>query len=128
MNQPISYDAEDLIRQMREASTRALDIAKLTVTDPKVMAGFHAQMNCLPARECFARVHLGLREAGHDDTFIGAVAGALAGAIIWEVLLNSADPERVWNVFCRNLNLSVSGKDRIGESTISIPGVTAGRA
>lgn len=127
--QPLfSYDADDYVRQMREAYARSLEVARATITDPKALAGFEAQATCLPARECFARVHIGLREAGHGDAFIAAVAGALAGSILQEGLMNSASPQDFWNVFCNNLRRAGSDEHYVAPSTIGITGQPAGRA
>lgn len=128
MEQPVSFDTEDYIRQMRGATERSLNLARATVTDPVVLAGIEAQYALSPALECFARVHIGLREAGRDQNFIAAVAGALAGMIMDSVLLNSPRREDARIVFVNNMARAVSGESRFGEGHLCIYGRPAGRA
>lgn len=123
-----SYDADEFVRQLRLGTERSLERARATITDPIVLAGIEAQAACLPAQECFARVHIGLREAGRNDHLIAAVAGCLAGQILLEGLTNSNSPGAFWNVFFEYLHKVVAGHGAIAPSIISVPGTPAGRA
>ncbi len=123
-----SWDADDFIRQLREVTSRALALARDTVDDKDALAGIEAQAALLPARECFARVHIGLREAGRDYDMIAAVAGALAGAILSEVRMNAPDPELATDVFVTNVERAVLGRHDLDPTVIAARAQPAGRA
>jgi hypothetical protein len=124
----VSFDAEDFIRQMRAAADHAIAAARASVTDPVQLAGFEAQHALWPAHENFARVYLGLREAGRNEYFVAAIAASLAASFLIDIRLNSTDPAGVTKVFIRNLCDAVSGKTALYATDISTDGVPMGRA
>lgn len=122
------FDADEFIRQMREANARAIETARATITDPDRLAGIEAQSALLPAKENWARVYIGLREAGRPDEMIAAVGGALAGSVLHDLILNSEDPKYVSAIFLRNIELAISRQNNIDECRIGVRGVPGGRA
>ncbi|MFN4172770.1 MAG: hypothetical protein ACK4GW_13550 [Pseudorhodobacter sp.] len=123
-----SYDADDFIRQLREITAQSLAVARSTIDDKDVLAGIEAQAALLPARECFARFHIGMREAGRDYNMIAAVAGAFAGAILSEIRMNAPDPELATDIFGANLERGIAGTHEINSTVISARARPAGRA
>lgn len=128
MQQPVSFDADDFICQMQRATAAALALARATITDPEQLAGYEAQAATMPALEHWVRVQIGLREAGHHQNFIAAVAGALAGQILDSVLLNSPHPDEARKVFVSNMAMAASGRNKVFETWLQVDGQPAGRA
>ena len=86
MKQRYSFDADDMIRQVREAAVKGLEIALASTSDPEVQAQFRAQYSLLPAQENFIRVYIGMREAGRSEKATAQLGGYLAGSILTDLL------------------------------------------
>lgn len=128
MQKHVSFDADEYVRQLREAVNRDLHIALAAATNPIARAGIKAQHALLPAQENFVRVHIGLREAGHPDTFIAQVAGCLAGSFLVDLLLNAADRGAVTEAFIRMLFDVVDEQGVMTTSMIEVEGRPMGAA
>ena len=124
----VSFDADALIAKMRASQAETLSEVRANVTDPDLIAFFEAQVAFAPAMECWVRLHIGLREAGRDESFIAALAGLLSGKIIDELLINSADPDAAFKVANRHAAQVVNGKASFGGGVLRINGTPAGRA
>lgn len=128
MAQRVSFDAEDLIRQMREASEVSLALARATVTDPASMAFIEAQMRLQPAMECAVREHIALREGGFDQYFIAALYGVLAGRLLAEVHMNHDDSDGIILAFNQQMHRTFRGENMIGGRKLTTHAKRAGRA
>lgn len=128
MAQCYSFDADEVIRQIREAADRGLEVALASTSDPTKQAHFHAQHALLPAQKNFIRVHLDLRSAGRDDHFIAQVAGYLAGAVLNDTLMNSRDPAESSRAFFEVINRILSRCGTIASDDCEVVGTPAGRA
>lgn len=128
MAQCYSFDADEVIRQIREAADRGLEVALASTSDPTKQAHFHAQHALLPAQENFIRVHLDLRSAGRDDHFIAQVAGYLAGCILNDLLLNASDPPEVSEAFFGAIRNILARQNVASTCKLEVVGTPAGRA
>ena len=124
----VSFDVEEYIRQLRAAHEEGIAAVRAEIRDPELLASFEAQSAMLPAQECFARVHIGLREAGRDEYFIAAVFGAIAGSFLVDILLNADDPRGARNVFLNNLMSAASGQLSFYSADLEVSGTPMGRA
>ena len=128
MQQRFSFDADDIIRQLREAADRDYAKVMASVTCALTRAAIEAQHALFPAQETFARVHIGLREAGRDERFIARTAGTLAGSILVDLLLNAEDRAAVMTAFFSTVVATVNGDRIITRSDVSVEGRPMGEA
>lgn len=128
MQQRFSFDADDFIRQLREAADRDYAKAMASLTCELTRASIEAQHALLPAQEAFARVHIGLREAGRDESFIAQIAGTLAGSILVSLLLNAEDRGAVLTAFLSTVWSVATGDRAVTRSDISVEGRPMGEA
>lgn len=128
MTQRYSFDAEDIIRQMREAADNVLEVALASTSDPDVQAQFRAQRAFLPAQENFIRVYIGLREAGRSEKAMARLGGYLAGSILTDLLLNAADPPEVYEAFFGTIRNTLSRQHSFAARDLEFVGTPAGVA
>lgn len=128
MKQRYSFDADDVIRQVREAAVKGLEIALASTSDPEVQAQFRAQYSLLPAQENFIRVYIGMREAGRSEKATAQLGGYLAGSILTVLLLNAADPPEVSEAFFGTIRTILSRQHSIAASDLEFVGTPAGVA
>ena len=128
MKQRYSFDADDMIRQIREAAVKDLEIALASTSDPEVQARFRAQYSLLPAQENFIRVYIGMREAGRSEKATAQLGGYLAGSILTDLLLNAADPPEVYEAFFGTIRNILSRQHSIAASDLEFVGTPAGVA
>ena len=128
MKQRYSFDADDIIRQIREAAVKDLEIALASTSDPEVQARFRAQYSLLPAQENFIRVYIGMREAGRSEKATAQLGGYLAGSILTDLLLNAADPPEVYEAFFGTIRNILSRQHSIAASDLEFVGTPAGVA
>ena len=128
MKQRYSFDADDIIRQIREAAVKGLEIALASTSDPEVQAEFRAQYSLLPAQENFIRVYIGMREAGRSEKATAQLGGYLAGNILNDLLLNAADPPEVYEAFFGTIRNVLARQNMVGTSEMEFVGTPAGVA
>lgn len=128
MAQCYSFDADEVIRQIREAADRELEVALASTSDPTKQAYFHAQHALLPAQENFIRVYIGMREAGRSEKAMARLGGYLAGSILTDLLLNAADPPEVYEAFFGTIRNILSRQHSIAASDLEFVGTPAGVA
>jgi len=128
MQQRVSFDADDFVRQMRAAVDRDYATAMAMDLDQRTRAFIEAQRALVPAMENFARVHIGLREAGHDDMFIAQVAGVLAGGMLGDLLLNTKNRQAISVTFVSMMMRAAKGEGAITRNTFEVAGQPMGEA
>ena len=128
MAQRYSFDVDEMIRQIREAADRGLEVALASTSDPDVQAHFRAQRALLPAQENFIRVYIGLREAGRSEKATAQLGGYLAGRILTDLLLTAADPPEVCEAFFGAIRTLLSRQHSIAASDLEFVGTPAGVA
>ena len=128
MAQRYSFDVDEMIRQIREAADRGLEVALASTSDPDVQAHFRAQHALLPAQENFIRVYIGMREAGRSEKAMARLGGYLAGSILRDLLLNAADPPEVYEAFFGTIRTILSRQYSIAAGDLEFVGTPAGVA
>lgn len=128
MAQRYSFDVDEMIRQIREAADRGLEVALASTSDPDVQAHFRAQRALLPAQENFIRVYIGLREAGRSEKSMARLGGYLAGCILNDLLLNASDPPEVSEAFFGAIRNILARQNVASTCKLEFVGVPAGVA